>query len=69
MGCSVKLDVSPYDAVTDKQATAIHGKVQRFFIKMAGSDDEHKKYKHHKAGYEDVLTDLMILLTRTAGSR
>ena len=64
-GCSVKLDVSPYDAWTDKQVTAINGKVQKFFIKMAGSDDEHRKYKYHKAGYEDVLADLMILLTRT----
>lgn len=65
MGCSVKLDVSAYDEVTDKQATAINGKVQKFLIKMAGGDDEQRKYKHHKAGYEDVLIDLMVLLTRT----
>ena len=65
MGCSVKLDVAPYDEVTDKQATAINGKVQKFLIKMAGGDDEQRKYKHHKAGYEDVLIDLMVLLTRT----
>ena len=60
MGCSV----SPYDAWTDKQVTTINGKVQKFFIKMAGSDDEHKKYKHHKAGYEDILIDLVARLTR-----
>lgn len=64
MGCSGIPGVSPYDAWTDKQVTTINGKVQKFFIKMAGSDDEHKKYKHHKAGYEDILTDFMALLTR-----
>lgn len=64
MGCSGIPGVSPYDAWTDKQVTTINGKVQKFFIKMAGSDDEHKKYKHHKAGYEDILIDLEVLLTR-----
>ena len=65
MGCSGIPGVSPYDAWTDKQVTTINGKVQKFFIKMAGSDDEHKKYKHHKAGYEEILIDLEALLTRT----
>ena len=31
---------------------------------MAGSDDEQRKYKHHKAAYEDILSELMVLLTR-----
>ena len=64
MGCASLNQVLPYDAETYKQAAVVNKKVQTFFVKMAGSDDEHRKYKHHKKGYEDILTELMVLLSR-----
>ena len=64
IGCSLISDTPPYDIDTYKQATAINTKVHTFFIKVAGSDDEHKKYKYHKATYEEILVDLMTFLTR-----
>ena len=66
MGCASLYDeVLPYDTETYKQAAVVNKKVQKFFVKMAGSDAEHRKYKHHKGTYEDILVELMVLLTRT----
>ena len=64
VGCSLMPSISPYDVDTYKQAAALNTKIHNFFVKMAGSDDEHKKYKHHKATYEEILIDFMTLLTR-----
>ncbi len=64
MGCASLHEVSPYDAETYKQAAAVNKKVRKFFVKVTGADDEHRKYKHHKTAYEEILTDLMVLLAR-----
>lgn len=64
-GCGGILETPSYDALTVKQATTISIKVHKLFIKIVGGDEEHKKYKHHKTTYEDILIDLRTLLTLT----
>ena len=65
LGCGGILETPSYDALTVKQATTISMKVHKLFIKIVGSDEEHKKYKHHKTTYGDILIDLRTLLTLT----
>ena len=65
IGCGGFLETPSYDALTVKQATTISIKVHKLFIKIVGSDEEHKKYKHHKTAYENILIDLRTLLTLT----
>jgi len=63
-GCTVKY-VSDYDAVIDKETTALHKKLDAFLVQIQSEPDQEKrKYKHHQDFYNEVLVDLNALQVR-----
>lgn len=63
-GCTVNL-VSQYDEVIDKDAAALHKKIDGFLVKILFEQNpEDRKYKHYHDFYNDVIVDLNALKVR-----
>lgn len=65
-GCPVKL-VSNYDETIDKEATALHKKLDEFFVTLPNKAREEREFRHNQAFYEEVLVDLSSLQVRAEG--
>ncbi len=64
LGCSIKL-ISDYDEATDKSATALHKKVDKFLIKMereAGTPEG--TYAKNTEFYDEIKIDLSSMRVR-----
>lgn len=64
--CTLKL-VSDYDETMDEGATALHKKLDEFFVKLPNKPQEGREYESNQEFYEEVLVDLNSLQVRANG--
>ena len=63
-GCSIKL-ISSYDEITDKTVTALHKKVETFFVSLESQEALPEcEYGNHKKFYEEAEVEISAIEVR-----
>ena len=65
-GCTIKL-IASYDETIDKNVTALHKKVEQFFVKAESTPNPPVcNYENHKNFYDEAKVDISAIKVRAA---